>query len=96
MHLLALGAERLPARREDVNLGGIPEYVFGQGCDGFDDVFAAVEHEEHSLLAQKREDDRQWLLRNCHQTQLGCEHAREQPRIFEGREIEEMNRPLKL
>ena len=43
-----------------------------------------------------RQDNRQRLLRNRHETQLGGKQTREQPRIFDGREIEEVNGPLKF
>src|SRR5579862_609049 len=96
MYMLAFRPERFAARRQDMNLGGVTEDVLGQGCDGLNDVFAAVEYQEYSLLAQMREDDRQWLLRNRHKTQLRCKRAHEQPRIFEGCKIEEVNSSLKF
>jgi len=85
-----------PGSSPECEPGGVAEYVLGQRCDGLDDVLAAIEHEEHSLLAQKREDDRQRVLRNCHETQLGREHAGEEPRIFDGRKVEEVNGSLKF
>ena len=45
MYLLAFGSECLPARDQNVNLGGVSEYVLGQRRDGLDDVLAAIEHE---------------------------------------------------
>jgi hypothetical protein len=68
MHLLAFGPECLAAGGKDMNLGGVTEYVFGQSRDCLDDVLAAIEHEQQSLLAQKCQDERQWLVRNRHET----------------------------
>ena len=96
MHLLALGSQCLPARDHNVNLGGIAEYVLGQSRDGLDEVLAAIEYQQHSLLAQMRQDNRQRLVRNRRETQLGGKQTREQPRIFDGPEIEEVNGPLKF
>src|SRR5260370_25366574 len=96
MHLLAFGPECFAARGQNVNLGGVTEYVFGQSRDCLDDVLAAIEHEQQSLLAQKCQNARQWLVRNRHETQLRGEHTGEEPWVFEGREVEEVNGSLKI
>ena len=88
--------ERLPARDQNVNLGRVAKYALGQSRDGLDEVLAAIEHQQHALLAQMRQDNRQRLVRNRHETQLGGKQTREQPRIFDGREIKEVNGPLKF
>ncbi len=96
MHLLALGPQCLPARDQDVNLGGVAEYVLGQRRDGLDEMLAAIEHQQRSLLAQMRQDNRQRLVRNRHKTQLGRQQTRDQSGILDGPEIEEVNGALKV
>src|SRR6266849_6557695 len=96
MHLLAFGPECLTARGQNVNLGGVAEYSLGQGRDCPNDVLAAIEHEQQSLLAQKCQDERQWLVRNRRETQVGCQHTGEEPRVFEGCEVEEVNGSVKF
>ena len=94
--LLALGTQCLPAGDQNVNLGGPAEQVLGQGRDGLDEVLAAIEHQERSLLAQMGQDNRQRLVRNRHETQLGRQQTRDQSGIFDGPEIEEVNGALKF
>jgi len=53
-----------------MNLRGVAEYILGQCRDCFDYVFAAIEHQQESLLAQECENVRRWLVRN--QAQLRC------------------------
>ena len=96
MHLLAFGAKCLPARDQKVNLGRVAEYVLGQRRDRLDEVLAAIEHQQHALLAQMRQDHRQRLLRHRHQTQLGSQQTCRQPRVLDGPEIEEVHRVLKV
>src|ERR1700734_1820542 len=96
VHLLSLGAECLPTRDQNVNSRCVAEYLLGKSRDAFDDMLTAIEHQEHALLAQERQNYRQRLLRIRRQAHLGCKQTREQPCIFDGREIEEVNGPLKL
>jgi hypothetical protein len=51
--LLSLRSERLPARCENVNLRGLAEYILSQRGDDLDDVLAAIEQQQHSLLAEE-------------------------------------------
>ena len=54
--VLALGAERLAAGREDADVRRAPEDRGDQRGGGVDDVHAVVEHQQHPPAAQRRDE----------------------------------------
>ena len=55
-HLLAVDAERLPARREDADAWAPVEDIAREGTGGIEDVLAVVEDDEDLLLPEEVDD----------------------------------------
>src|SRR6266481_4080047 len=51
--LLALDLQRLPACRQDMDLRSLPEDALRQRSDHLDQMLTAIEHQQHSPVAQE-------------------------------------------
>src|SRR6267154_1438616 len=53
MDLLALDLQRFPACRQDMDLWSLPEDALRQWSNRLDQMFTAIEHQQHSPVAQE-------------------------------------------
>jgi hypothetical protein len=91
MHVLAFGAQSLATGGEDVYVRSVAEDRLGETRSAPDEMLAAIEDKERSLLTKGFEDEREFPLCDRGETQVRGEHAGKQPRICEGRKVEEVN-----
>ena len=63
--MLARGAQRLAAGRQDLDLGHAAEQLGGQGRGGLDDVLAVVEHDQHPAALRRGTRPEQQLDRTA-------------------------------
>src|SRR5208282_5730155 len=63
MDMLALSAQRFPARRQNVDLRRLLDNVFDQDSYGFDDSLTAIEDNQHSLVLQQGRKARDGIIR---------------------------------
>ncbi len=62
MDPFALRPQRLPACGQNMNLRCVAEYVLRQSSHRLDDMFAIIEHQQHSSLAQRCENGSEGIL----------------------------------
>ena len=96
MNMLSLDTQRLPAGRQDVNLWRSLEDTLGQRCHDFDDVLAAVEDQQHSLVAKCRDDAGSGIAGLNQQPEPGSDRGGDEKRIVDRPEIEKMHGAGKL
>src|SRR6266436_871397 len=53
MDLLAFNLQRFPTRRQDMDLWSLPEDALRQWSNRLDQMFTAIEHQQHSPVAQE-------------------------------------------
>jgi hypothetical protein len=70
MDLLTLRPEGLPARCENVNLRGVAEYVLSERGDDLNDMLAAIEQQQHSLLAEEGQYGWEGIVRSHRDAEL--------------------------
>ena len=75
MNALTFYAQRLPARDEYTHCVGLTQDSIGEGCGGFDDVFAIVEHHQHVLVLQVLDDRRHRFNCRLHNVERGMDGA---------------------
>src|SRR5450631_4267864 len=96
MNLLGLDTQRLPARRQDMNLRCLIKNAFRQYGSGFDHMFATVEDQQHSPMPQSGDEAGDGIPFIDRKTESHPGSASDQKRIFERSQIDEMDQIAEL
>jgi hypothetical protein len=87
--VFALGAQRLAAGRQNVQVRCAFEDPGGQNGGFVDDVLAVVEHQQHPLVLQTGDQAGQRIFGADFETEHGSQRARHKARVAERRQIDQ-------
>jgi len=89
LYALALGAQRFATGRQDVDARRASEHLFCQGGGRIDDMLAAIEYEQHLLVAKQCNQSRNRTVGADCRSEHESEGARHEQGVGQGREIDE-------